>query len=201
MFYYIEGLVAHIGPQFAVLDCGGVGYALNTTNNSLSNLRVGEKGRLYVYSHIREDMFDLYGFFSLSEKNSFEMLMGVSGVGPKAALSILSSSTPEALAMAVINGDEKVLTMAPGIGKKIAQRILLELRDKVSKETRGMFALPSAGAMGKAPGASSKLSDAVTALAVLGYGNAEISAALKDIDTETLALEEIVRLALRGMVK
>ncbi|MEG1316688.1 MAG: Holliday junction branch migration protein RuvA, partial [Oscillospiraceae bacterium] len=140
-----------------------------------------------------------YGFNDKREKRCFEMLIGVSGVGPKAAISILSSATPEALAMAIISGDEKALTIAPGIGKKIAQRILLELKDKMSKETDGIIIGTSAVSMGTAGG--SKLSDAVSALAVLGYSNSEISVALKDIDTETTKLEDVIRAALKKMVK
>ena len=124
MFYYIEGTVALLDVGLAVIDCGGVGYALNTTTNSLSRLRVGERARMYVYTVIREDCFDLYGFFTLEEKRSFEMLVGVSGVGPKVAQAILSSNTPDALALAIVSGNEKALTSVPGIGKKIAQRIL-----------------------------------------------------------------------------
>ncbi len=199
MFYYIEGRVAEIEPNLAIIDCGGVGYGLNTTANTISRLKPGEKAKLYVYSNIREDAFDLYGFFDKREKRSFEMLLGVSGVGPKAALSILSSSNSETLAMAIVSGDEKALTVAPGIGKKLAQRILLELKDKMSKETDGLII--GTGKVSSSGGSSSKLSDAVSALAVLGYSNGEISTVLKDIDTETCSLEDIIRQALKKMVK
>lgn len=199
MFYYIEGRVAEIEPNLAIIDCGGVGYGLNTTANTISRLKPGEKAKLYVYSNIREDAFDLYGFFDKREKRSFEMLLGVSGVGPKAALSILSSSTSETLAMAIVSGDEKALTVAPGIGKKLAQRILLELKDKMSKETDGLII--GTGKVSSSGGSSSKLSDAVSALAVLGYSNGEISTVLKDIDTEACSLEDIIRQALKKMVK
>ena len=117
MYYHISGIVSDLEPYVAVIDCGGVGYLLNVSLNTLSCLKVGERARLYVSESIREDSFELYGFFGKSEKKCFDMLVGVSGVGPKAALSILSSSTPEALAMAVINGDERALTVAPGIGQ------------------------------------------------------------------------------------
>ena len=199
MFYYIEGRVAEIEPNLAIIDCGGVGYGLNTTANTISRLKPGEKAKLYVYSNIREDAFDLYGFFDKREKRSFEMLLGVSGVGPKAALSILSSSTSETLAMAIVSGDEKALTVAPGIGKKLAQRILLELKDKMSKETDGLII--GTGKVSSSGGSSSKLSDAVSALAVLGFCIGEFSTVLKDIDTETCSLEDIIRQALKKMVK
>ena len=119
MFYYVNGTVAHLAPYLAVIDCGGVGYACRTTNNTLTRLKKGETARLYTYLNVREDAMELYGFYSENELNCFQLLIGVSGVGPKAALSILSSSTPETLAMSIITGDEKALTVAPGIGKKL----------------------------------------------------------------------------------
>jgi len=198
MFYYIEGIVAELGAQMAVIDCGGVGYLINTTVGTISRLKTNEKAKLYIYSVIREDCFDLYGFFTISEKRSFEMLISVSGVGPKAAVSILSSSTPEALAMAIISNDEKALTVAPGIGKKIAQRVILELKDKIAKETEGFVS--SAGAVMPVGASGSKLNDAIAALTVLGYGSGEISAALKGAEVETLTSEEIIKVALKKMM-
>ena len=135
MFYYLDGTVAEILPGLAVIDCGGVGYACMTTNNTLSQLKKGEKKKLYTYLNVGESIFDLYGFATQNELNSFKLLLGVSGVGPKAALAILSANTPEGLAMAIVTEDAKSLTAAQGIGKKIAQRIILELKDKMAKET------------------------------------------------------------------
>ena len=123
MFYYLNGFVAETGANLAVIDCGGVGYACATTNYTLAQLKKGEKAKLYTYLHVREEIFEIYGFASQGELNSFKMLIAVSGVGPKAALAILSSTTPDQLALAIVTGDEKALTAAPGIGKKIAQRI------------------------------------------------------------------------------
>ena len=131
MFYYVNGTVAETGPNLAVIDCGGVGYACATTNYTLSQLKKGERAKLYTYLHVREEIFELYGFSSQAELNSFKMLIGVSGVGPKAALAVLSSTSPQNLALSIVTGDEKALTAAPGIGKKIAQRIILELKDKL----------------------------------------------------------------------
>ncbi len=200
MFYYIDGTLALIDGTVAVVDCGGVGYALNTTVNSLARVKIGEQARFYVYTLIREDCFDLYGFVTPEEKRCFEMLIGVSGVGPKAAQTILSANTPEALSMAVISGNEKALTVVPGIGKKIAQRVLLELKDKLSKEYTG-FGAESFSAPAAVPGISGadKLSDAAAALGVLGYGNNEITAALKGLDIQNLSVEDIIRQALRKM--
>lgn len=199
MFYYIEGVVAIIDNATAVIDCGGVGYALNTTVNTLSRLRIGERARLYVYTVIREDCFDLYGFYTQEEKRSFEMLIGVSGVGPRAAQAILSANTPESLSLAVISGNEKALTVVPGIGKKIAQRVLLELKDKLSKELEQSGMENYAGPGASFSAGNDKMSDAVAALGVLGYGNNEIAAALKGLDIQDLSVEDIIRQALRKM--
>lgn len=198
MFYYVDGVVAHIEPYLAVIDCGGVGYACKTTNTTLAQLKKGERGRLYTYLNVGEDVFDLYGFATQGELGSFRQLLSVSGVGPKAALAILSSTTPEGLAMAVVTGDEKTLTMAPGIGKKIAQRIILELKDKLAKEQQSGGFVPAAAAVSAGGG---KAVEAAQALSVLGYSQSDVAAALKGLDAEALPLEELVRQALRRMVK
>ena len=200
MFYYVSGTVAHLEPNLAVIDCGGVGYACRTTNQTLSRLKTGEKGKLYTHLYVREELFELYGFATENELNCFRLLIGVSGVGPKAALSILSAATPESLAMSIITGDEKALTVAPGIGKKIAQRIILELKDKLAKGQISPGG-ESYGGTGVTVIPENKASEAAAALAVLGYSTAEIGVALKGIDLESLALEEIIRQALKKMVK
>ena len=200
MFYYVEGTVAELQPYLAVIDCGGVGYACMTTNNTLSALKKGQKARLYTYLHVAENAFGLYGFKTQSELSSFRMLIGVSGVGPKAALAILSVGTPETLAMAIVTGDEKALTVAPGIGKKIAQRIILELKDKIAKE-QAASGLPMSGSTGGQVSFTSKATEAAAALAVLGYSSQEVAAAMKGVDVETLSLEEIIRQSLKKMVK
>ena len=200
MFYYVNGTVAHLAPYLAVIDCGGVGYACRTTNNTLARLKKGETARLYTYLNVREDAMELYGFFTEDERNCFQLLIGVSGVGPKAALSILSSSTPETLAMSIITGDEKALTVAPGIGKKIAQRVILELKDKLAKGQISPGG-ESYGGTGVTVIPENKSSEAAAALAVLGYSTAEIGAALKGIDLDALSLEEIIKQALKKMVK
>ena len=199
MFYYVNGTVAEIEAGLAVIDCGGVGYACATTNYTLSQLKKGERAKLYTYLNVREDAMEMFGFASQSELRSFKMLIGVSGVGPKAALSILSSTTPQQLSMAVVMDDEKALTAAPGIGKKIAQRIILELKDKLIKEQGGFEA--GSGAAVAMPAQNNKAGEAAAALAVLGYGSQEIAAALKGIDMDALPLEEIIRQSLKKMVK
>ena len=197
MFYYLNGTVTVLDTGLAVIDCGGVGYACKTTNTTLAALKKGQRGKLYTYLNVGEGVFELYGFATQAELNSFKLLIGVSGVGPKAALAILSVATPDTLAMAVITGDEKTLTAAPGIGKKIAQRIILELKDKLAKEqssfdVRGGSVTPIQS--------GGKVQEAASALAVLGYSSQEISAALKGVDT-ALPVEEIIRQTLKKMVK
>ena len=201
MFYYVHGTVAETGPNLAVIDCGGVGYACATTNYTLSQLKKGERAKLYTYLHVREEIFELYGFSSQAELNSFKMLIGVSGVGPKAALAVLSSTSPQNLALSIVTGDEKALTAAPGIGKKIAQRIILELKDKLAKEQSSFTVQGGGSGAAPMPLGGSKSGEAAAALAVLGYGSQEISTALKGIDMDALPLEEIIRQALKKMVK
>ncbi len=201
MFYYLDGTVAYIEANLAVIDCGGVGYACAATNHTLAHLKQGARAKLYTYLNVKEDAMDLFGFYTQNELNSFKMLIGVSGVGPKAALAILSAATPDQLALAVVTGDEKALTAAPGIGKKIAQRIILELKDKIAKQTGGEIDLSGGKGAPAAVALSNKAADAAQALAVLGYSGQEINAALKGIDVEHLPLEEIVRQSLKKMVK
>ena len=200
MFYYLNGVVAEMEANLAVIDCGGVGYACATTNYTLSQLKKGERAKLYTYMNVREDAVDLFGFSNQSELHSFKLLLGVSGVGPKAALAILSTNTPANLAMAVVMGDEKALTAAPGIGKKIAQRIILELKDKLAKE-QASFGPDTGSSVPLTVLPNDKAKEAGAALAVLGYSGSEVAAALKGIDIDALPLEEIIRQALKRMVK
>ncbi len=199
MFDYLRGPVGRLAPGLAVIECAGVGYACRTTSHTVSALRPGEEAKLYTYLNVREDAMELYGFVSEQERSCFQLLLSVSGVGPKAALSILSATGPEGLATAILTGNEKALTVANGIGKKIAQRILLELKDKLAKGQ-----LPDAPEQyggGSTVLPQDKSAEAGAALAVLGYGPAEIAAALKGLDLEVLSLEDIIRQALRKMVK
>lgn len=200
MFYYVQGTVAHLAPNLAVIDCGGVGYACKTTAHTISTLTRGRVQKLYTYLYVKEEIFELYGFATEGELNSFQMLIGVSGVGPKAALAILSYNTPEGLAMAIVSGNEKALTAAPGIGKKIAQRIILELKDKLSKGQLTVSGMESfAGGITIIP--EDKTSEASAALAVLGYSQQEIMLALKGLDLQSLTLEEIIKQCLKKMIK
>lgn len=198
MFYYLNGEITLMEGNLAVVDCGGVGYACRTTAYTLSKLRVGQRAKLFTYSYIREDAFDIFGFSTKEELRCFELLLGVTGVGTKAALAILSATSPEHFTLAIMTQDEKTLTAAPGVGKKLAQRIILELKDKLGAavtevDFSGVSAAP-------APAAGSNLALAQAALVELGYNQAEIAAALKGIPAEELSTEEIVRRCLRAMV-
>lgn len=200
MFYHLEGKIAELMQGAAVVDCGGVGYLVNTSLTTQSRLKAGERAKLYISESVREDAFELFGFATKSEKRSFDLLIAVSGVGPKAALSILSAHTPEALAMAILAGDEKALTVAPGIGKKIAQRVILELKDKLASESAD-FELPVKAGVPASASGDGKLADAAAALGVLGYGPAEINAALRGVDVSQLTVEEIIKAGLKNMMK
>ena len=131
MLYYLYGTVALIEPGLAVVDCGGVGFSCSTTTYTLASLKLGARARLYTYCNIREDAFDIFGFSTKDERDCFTKLIAVSGVGPKAALAILSVLSPDQFRLAVLTQDDKTLTMAQGVGKKMAQRILLELKEKL----------------------------------------------------------------------
>ena len=198
MFYYLNGEITIMEGNLAVVDCGGVGYACRTTSYTLSKLRVGQKAKLFTYCNIREDAFDIYGLSTRDELRCFELLLGVTGVGPKAAIAILSSSSPERFMLAIMTQDEKALTAAQGVGKKLAQRIILELKDKLGAVTEVDFSDGASAAV--IPAAGSNLSLAQAALAELGYNQNEIGAALKGIKTEGMSTEEIVRQCLRAMV-
>lgn len=200
MFYHLNGIVSDIDLNLAVIDCSGVGYAVNTTTNTLSHIKLNEKTKLYISECIKEDSFDLYGFATLSEKRCFEMLISVSGIGPKAAQAILCAVTPEGLAMAVMNGDDKAITAAQGVGKKIAQRVILELKDKVSKEMGGSAASELPAMMMQTAAGSKNKSDAIAALMVLGYGTTEINAALKGMDVSDMETDQIVKAALKNLM-
>lgn len=197
MLYYVSGTVAVLEPGLAVVDCGGVGYGCRVTAYTAGQLKLNQPARLYVTESIREDAYDLYGFISREEQRCFDLLTSVNGVGPKAAMAILSSGGPQNFTLAVMTGDEKLLTAAQGVGKKIAQRIILELKDKIGG---GNLELDFSGPSPAAPvqsGSAAALANA--ALQELGYSPAEISAALKGVDP-TATTEEMVRYALRAMV-
>ena len=198
MIYYVSGPVTVLEPGLAVIDCGGVGYGCRITAYTAGQLKLNQPARLYVTESIREDAFDLYGFISKEEQHCYELLTSVNGVGPKAAMAILSSGGPQNFTLAVMTGNEKMLTAAQGIGKKIAQRIILELKDKIggSSAELDFSAGPVAAAPSQSAGAAAL---AHAALQELGYSAAEINVALKGVDPQATT-EEMVRYALRQMV-
>ncbi len=207
MFYYIQGTLAHLDPTFAVIDANGVGYKLTisgTTHDSMPpHLSVSEAPtvKLYTYMAVREDGVELFGFGEESELKAFKMLIGVSGVGPKAAIAILSILIPEKFALAVCTNDTKAISKASGVGAKTAARIVLELHDKISKETSKdtllTASLPTAN-IGKAN--NGKLSEAVEALVVLGYSKSEATNALSTVDPNA-ELEDMIRLGLKKLMR
>ncbi len=200
MLYYLTGSVALMYTCSVVLDCGGVGFCVNTTTTTMSRLTKGEKAQLFTHCVIREDAFDIYGFGTRRELETFRLLIGVSGVGPKAAVAILSTVNPDGLNMAVLTQNEKSLTAAPGVGKKLAQRILLELKDKLGTQTETDFSGEGGGAAPMLQ-PDSAATEAVQALGVLGYDQNTIAAAMKGIDVEHLSVQDIIRQALKAMVK
>ncbi len=197
MIYYVSGPVAVLEPGLAVIDCNGVGYGCRVTAYTAAQLKLNQNAKLYVTESIREDAYELYGFESREEQRCFELLTTVNGVGPKAAMAILSAGGPQNFTLAVMTGDEKLLTAAQGVGKKIAQRIILELKDKIGGD--GME-LDFTGVKSAAPavhGNNAALANA--ALQELGYSASEIATALKGVDPNA-STEEMVRHALRAMV-
>jgi len=195
MIYYVSGPVTILEPGLAVIDCAGVGYGCRITAYTAGQLKLNQQARLYVTESIREDAHDLYGFISREEQRCYELLTSVNGVGPKAAIAILSAGGPQNFTLAVMTGDEKMLTAAQGVGKKLAQRIILELKDKIGGSSAELdFSQPVVSA---APQGNAAMANA--ALQELGYSPAEIAAALKGVDPNATT-EEMVRHALRAMV-
>lgn len=208
MFYFISGKLVRLEPTFAVLDVGGVGYKLTvsgTTYDAMPPRSVTAPPQVTLYTHlaVREDDIELFGFATQAELASFRLLLSVSGVGPKAALAVLSLLSPEKFALAVCTDDRKTISRANGIGPKTAARIILELKDKLLKENGGAIPeIPSMSAAAPAsPAGRGKLSEAVDALVVLGYSRPEALAALKTVDTDQLELEAIIRAALKNLMR
>ncbi len=205
MFYYISGNLARLEPSLAVIDAGGVGYKMTVSYNTYANLSREQQTtntvtvKLYSYMAVREDGIEMFGFFSEEELNAFKLLITVSGVGPKAAISILSQLTPSKLSIAICTENKKSISQANGIGPKTAARIILELKDKLNSQfadsdtdTEPQIEISSQ---------SNKLGDAQNALTVLGYSRSEALSALKSIDTQNLELDEIIKLALKKLMK
>ena len=195
MFYSVSGILIHAEPNLAVVECGGVGFKCFTSMNTQRSLpQIGEKVHLYTHLSVREDALDLYGFYTMTELNCFKMLTSVSGVGAKVGVSILSELSPEQVALAVASGDSKALSRASGVGPKLAQRIALELKDKVKKMG---VATVAAGEIAINP-AVGNAAGAVSALAVLGWSPTEAAQIVGKFDG-SLPVEELIRLSLKSM--
>ena len=206
MFYYISGKLAKLDAAFAVIDAGGVGFKMTISKSTYYRItgKSGETVKLYTYMAVREDGTELFGFSTEEELSAFKMLITVSGVGPKAAVSILSTLTPEKLALAICTEDKKAISQANGIGPKTAARIILELKDKLKADGIGEADVDSSSPLaevGVGAKNTSKLSDAQDALVVLGYSRNEAIKALQTIDTNALELDDIIRLALKKLMK
>jgi len=199
MFYYISGKLALVEMSTAVIDCGGVGYKLTVSETTFSKIagHIGDNVTLYTYLSVREDAVELFGFNSKEELNAFKMLITVSGVGPKAAIAILSVMTPEKFAFAVSTGDSKAIARANGVGSKTAARVILELRDKIS----GQIAVDTdTGEVLQTSTSSSAASEALSALTVLGYSRTEAERALSGVDLNA-SLENIITAALKKLAR
>ncbi len=207
MFYYIKGILAQSTPSMAVVEAAGVGYKLTISETTYRALpRPTAPALLYTYFSVREDGVELFGFADERELSSFRMLLTVSGVGPRAALSVLSVMTPEKFALAVCTEDKKAIAKAPGVGPKTAARIILDLRDKLMKETRMndddlSAALTDHSTEAAGASAGGKLHEAQDALLVLGYSRAEAQRALSGLDIEALSLEDIIKESLKKLMK
>ena len=199
MLYSLRGKLIHKEPGLVVIECGGVGYACRTTYAASGG--IGETGRevfLYTYLYVRDENIELFGFSDQQELRCFQLLISISGVGPKAALSILSDLEPTRFMLTVAAGDSKVLTKVKGIGAKTAQRIVLELKDKVTKGFVDGISLEDVAGAASGEPATQSASQAIAALVSLGYSQSEAALAISKIDA-TLPVEEIIKLALRGM--
>ena len=195
MLYRLRGSLIHTEPSFAVIECAGVGYKCYTTMNSQRSLpAIGKEAVLYTHMNVREDAVDLFGFSSLAELNCFKLLTSVSGVGPKVGLAILSVLSPEQVAVAVAAGDFKTLTMAQGVGNKLAQRVILELKDKLKALGGGEEVTAAAGVVNAAGNAA----EAMNALTVLGYTPSDVAPVVAKFDS-SLPVEELIRLTLKAM--
>lgn len=201
MFYSLTGKVVMKDTSTAAIDCSGVAYLLNTTLFTINSLPpVGETATVFTYLAVREDALDLFGFYSKEELECFKLLITVSGVGPKAATSVLSALSPSQLAVAISSGDVKAITAAQGVGAKIAQRIVLELKNKMGSVTMNSDSLSSVADATKS-GISSASKDAVDALvSAFGYSRSEASIAVGRLD-QNLTADELIRKALAVLAK
>lgn len=194
MIYSVKGELTYWEAGLAVVECGGVGYACRTTMNTLAKIRELDEVKLYTYLHVTENSLDLFGFADNAELAAFKQLISVSGVGPKAALSVLSDITPTKLVLCISSGDFKTLTKSPGIGAKIAQRIILELKDKVAKEQK----INAKDLQSVSVFSGDNFTEALTALQTLGFSPAQCGAALSGADPAS-TVEELIKFGLKNL--
>ena len=196
MIYSVKGTLIHIESGFAVVECGGIGYKVNTTSTTQRQLKLNSTVTLFTYMNVREDAVELFGFYSKGELSTFKMLISISGVGPKVALAILSELSSEQIALSVSAGDYKTLTRASGVGPKLAQRIVLELKDKIKGiSTDGADGIVTKGSVIADTG---NIPKAVAALAVLGYSSADVTPVLSKLDPG-LTVEQLISATLKQM--
>lgn len=197
MIYSVKGTLIHLESGFAVVECAGIGYKVNTTTTTQKELKLNSTVTLFTYMHVREDAMELFGFYSKGELSTFKMLISISGVGPKVALAILSELSSEQIAMCVSSSDYKTLTRASGVGPKLAQRIVLELKDKV----KGISVENTDGVVtkGSVIQDTGNIPKAVSALAVLGYSAADVTPILSKLDP-TLTVEQMISATLKQML-
>ncbi len=201
MFAYIKGKLDYRHNDYVVVEANGVGYKIYTALSTLEAIgQPGSDVKIFTHHYVREDMMSLYGFITQEELGMFELLIGVSGVGPKAAVSLISSISPSKFGLAVITDDARTLTKAQGIGNKMAQRIILELKDKIKKD---QLAAVEGIKEDRLPvdKSSSRTSEAISALMVLGYTPIEASRAVAAVYSEEMDLEAIIKGALKGLVR
>lgn len=203
MFYYLNGTLAMLDAPIAVIDCGGVGYQMTVSNVTAALLgdKLGKSCRLLTHLAVREDGIELFGFISREERESFMKLTSVSGIGPKAAMSILSTMTPDDLALAIASEDTKAIARAPGIGTKTAARVVLELRDKITKDMMTSAPQGFSGGTSAAMPISGVLADATEALMALGYDKNTVLSALKGADPKGADAGALIRLALKKLAR
>lgn len=202
MYAYIKGKLEYRSNDFIIVEAGGIGYRINTSLSTIESTgQLGSEVKIFTHLYVREDIMSLYGFATQEELGMFELLLTVSGVGPKAAISLISSVAPSKFGLAVITDDTKTLTRAQGIGAKMAQRIILELKDKIKKEQLAAISADMQNPGPAVPKEGSRVSEAISALMVLGYTAIEASRAVSAVYSEDMDLESIIKNSLKGLIR
>lgn len=201
LYEYIKGIIDSVSPDYVVVDNGGIGYQLITPNPYIFSKSIGEERKIYTYQHVREDMIALYGFEAAEERELFKKLLNVSGIGPKGALAILAYGQPSQVVEAIENENESFLVKFPGVGKKTARQMILDLKGKLLDIAPDMPNLFNQEKTIQKSAASRNLEEAVLALQALGYSEKEIHKVVPQLPEEDLSTDEYIKLALKAMVK